>query len=65
MSKGDMYRPYAIPHVNKHKTDIEILCHHFEWQERQQSMELKYSKALCKLTGSMTHAGKLICFGEC
>ena len=56
---------YIDLHVNKHKTDIEILCRHFEWQGRLQSMKLKYSKALCELTASMTHAGKLIRFGEC
>ena len=60
---------YAIAHVTKCKngqrTEIWILRHHFESQGRQWSMEqLKYSEALCELTASMRHAGKLIRFRE-
>ena len=45
------------------RTDMQILCHHFGWQGRLRSMEGKYSGAVCELTASMTHAGKLIHFG--
>ena len=44
--------------------EIWILCHHFEWQGRLWSMELEYNEALCKLTVSTRHAGKLIRFSE-
>ena len=45
--------------------EIRILCHNFEWQARPLSMDLKYSEALCELTESMMHVGKLISFSEC
>ena len=45
-------RPYAIPHVIKHKWTVDgnpDTTHHFEWQGRLWSMEHKYSEALCEL----------------
>ena len=68
MSTGDMYRPYTIPHITKREMDsgqksgyyTTVLSSKEDWY-----MKCKYSKALCKLTASTGHAGKLICFGEC
>ena len=55
---------YLLLNVKRKVDEICMLRHHFEWQGRPWSMELKYSKALCELATSTRHASKLIHFGK-
>ena len=64
-----VYRSYAIPNVTKHKTDSGRKSGYYapilSGKEDHGLWSLSiYSEALCEITASARHAGKLIRFDE-
>ena len=67
MALSLQYRPYAIPHITKRKTDSGWKSGYYAGilsGKEDLSVERKYSEAIWELTASTRPAGKLIHFSE-